>query len=268
MRATDPVAAQYYAEVGKYALPTKEEERKLFAAYAEARHKKEFAPSSRDRSKGARDQAKLGRQIACGYVRFVIQQAGRKTNDPTLLKDLIGQGNIGLMVGIERFSLDFNTRFLTYAAGWIRVHMQEYLHKLGTVHVPSHTRKEMRKRTKSGFDAPPTQTLEFEEPQTVDFDDVAVCSGEDTQADASRRESAGLHILGVESLSLPEKMVLIYAFGLRGVEMGNAQLAQMLYELGLGAHTAKSLNELRCTALEKLKDHFAAKGIKSLADVL
>lgn len=197
-------------------------------------------------------------------MRFVIQQAGRKTTDPTTLKDLIGQGNIGLMIGVARFDLKYKTRFLTYAASWIRVCMQDYLHKRSVVHVPSHTRKEVKKRKPEGA----ARAFGPEDVTMVDFDDVAVCSSDDVEADVSRREHGSLKALQAANLSRCERMVLLYSFGLRGVEMPQAQLAQMLYELGLGAYTQKSLNAVKVEALQKLRKAYAAKGLSSLDDVL
>jgi len=265
-KITDPVASQYFLEVGRYALPTKEQERKLFQAYADARHKSEHGRSSQDRNQGARELAKIGREIACGYLRFVIQQAGRKTSDATLLKDLIGQGNIGLMVGISHFDLKFKTRFLTYAASWIRVYMQEHLHKLGVVHVPSHTRKELHKKT----DDPDAKAKRrnVEEPAVTDLDGVTLPSDDDVQRNVSRRELGSLQALQTPGLTLVERLTLTYSFGLRGVELSNTQLAQFIYDLGLGTHTAKSLNIVKCEALTKLKSAYAAKGVRRLNDVL
>lgn len=262
-KIADPTASLYYLEVGRYPLPTKAKERKLFAAYAEAKTLSENARSSKERAESKLACQKIGQEIACGYLRFVIQQAGRKTSDPSLLKDLIGQGNIGLMIGIDRFSLEFGTRFLTYAASWIRVYMQDYLHKLGVVHVPSHTRKEIRKKRPAG--AAPADT---EEPTTLDLDDVAVANSSDVGAEVSRREYGSLRVLDTPGLTRPEKLVLLYGFGMRGVEMSNAQLAMMLYELGVGFYTAKSLNSVKTEALLKLRAAFAQKGVNSLDAIL
>ena len=55
---------------------------------------------------------------------------------------------------------------------------------------------------------------------------------------------------------------------MRGVEMSNAQLAMMLYELGVGFYTAKSLNSVKTEALLKLRAAFAQKGVNSLDAIL
>lgn len=260
----DVTAGIYFAEVGKHPLPTKAEERRLFGEYATAKSKAESGRSPRERAEGRRAREAIGQKLACGYLRFVIQQAGRKTSDPVLMKDLIGQGNIGLMVGIDKFDLAFGTRFLTYAASWIRVYMQDYLHKLNVVHLPSHTRKERKKREQTGG---PT-LADREEPTTVDCDDVTLVSAEDVGEAVSRREFGSLQILDTPGLTAVEKFVLIYAFGMRGVELSNSRLAMMLYELGLGAHTAKGLNTVRTEALDKVRRAFASRGVAALADIL
>lgn len=260
----DVTAGIYFAEVGKHALPTKAEERRLFGDYAAAKHKAEAGRSPRERAEGRRAREAIGKKLACGYLRFVIQQAGRKTNDPVLMKDLIGQGNIGLMVGIDKFDLAFGTRFLTYAASWIRVYMQDYLHKINVVHLPSHTRKERRKREQ----VEGTYAVEREEPTSVDCDDVTLAAPDDVACTVSRREFGSLDVLNTPDLTGVEKFVLVYAFGMRGVELSNTQLAMMLYELGFGAHTAKGLNTVRTEALAKVRKAFAARGVTALADIL
>jgi len=260
--STDPIAAKYFSEVGKHPLPTIKEERALFTAYKEAQTRAELGRTAHDRSEGARDRIRIGQNIACGYLRFVILQARRRTSDPQLLKDLISQGNVGLMIGVERFGLEFNVRFLTYAASWINVYMQEHLHKLSVVHVPSHTRKEMRRRKVQGG-APA-----IEEPIIGSLEGINIAAEDDTEEGAKNNECDMFAFMAQADLSRVERIVMVYCFGLRGVELNADDIVQLIYELDGSLFSAESVEGMRKESVKKLKELLDAKGIEQLSDLL
>lgn len=268
--ASDPTAAQYFSEVGRYKLPSAKEERELFTRYKAAQTRAELGHTSSERDAGARERTKIGQEIACGYLRFVMREARRKTNDPQLLKDLISQGNIGLMVGVERFDPARNVRFLTYAANWIKVCMQEYLHKLGTVHVPSHTRKEMR-RKRLQESAQITQgslrDFTFEEPTTTPIDEVVIVAEDNTEESARADECDMFDYMEQADLNRAERLVMTYMFGLRGFEMNSEDIVQFLYELDDSLFDVYEVDALRKSAMEKLRALMAAKGIATMRDI-
>ena len=74
--------------------------------------------------------SKLVVAIANRYRRFNIE-----------LLDLIGAGHLGLHAAIARFELDrFETRLSTYATGWIRWYIQDYIRRnKGPVRLPEST---------------------------------------------------------------------------------------------------------------------------------
>jgi len=54
-------------------------------------------------------------------------------------EDLVAFGNIGLFEAVERFNLDKNVKFITFAVWYIRSEINKALNDLGrTVRVPSH----------------------------------------------------------------------------------------------------------------------------------
>lgn len=257
----DALTSKYFNDVSRHKLPTLQEERRLFTAYKDAQTKAEIGRTTSDRTQGARDRAEIGKTIACGYLRFVILQARRKTSDPQLLKDLISQGNVGLMIGISKFDLAHGVRFLTYAASWIDVCMQEYLHKLGTVHVPSHTRKEMRKRRKNANDL---EAQLYEEPQVTSIDNVTLIADDET--DQSPVENNLLHYLDLADLSRVEKLVIIYTHGLRGNELSLDDLSLFLFELDGSVFNRNQLEQMKQEGLRKMRSLMAAKGIAAMRD--
>uniref|UniRef100_UPI001B4F6470 RNA polymerase factor sigma-32 n=1 Tax=Ferrovibrio sp. TaxID=1917215 RepID=UPI001B4F6470 len=66
-------------------------------------------------------------QMVSAYLRLVVSTAGRFRNYGLPMADLIQEGNIGLMLAINRFDPERGVRFSTYAAWWIRSSMQEYV---------------------------------------------------------------------------------------------------------------------------------------------
>lgn len=68
-------------------------------------------------------------RIVRAHLRLVIAIAARFRNYGLPMSDLIQEGSIGLMQAAERFDLDRDVRFSTYASWWIRAAIQEYVLK-------------------------------------------------------------------------------------------------------------------------------------------
>lgn len=61
------------------------------------------------------------------HMRLVVSMASRFRNYGLPMGDLIQEGNIGLMQAAERFDLERDVRFSTYASWWIRSAIQDYV---------------------------------------------------------------------------------------------------------------------------------------------
>jgi RNA polymerase sigma-32 factor len=106
--ATDPVT-RYMAEIGRYPLLSREQERELAVLYRET------------------GDAKAAEKLVTSNLRFVVKVAAEYTRFGARLIDLVQEGNVGLMHAVKEFNPYKGVRLITYAVWWIRGYIQEYL---------------------------------------------------------------------------------------------------------------------------------------------
>ncbi|MGE0526157.1 MAG: RNA polymerase factor sigma-32 [Bdellovibrionales bacterium] len=104
----DPIA-RYLAEIGRYKLLTREQERELAIRYRET------------------GDAAAAERLVTANLRFVVKIAAEYTKFGAKLIDLIQEGNVGLMHAVKEFNPYKGVRLITYAVWWIRGYIQEYL---------------------------------------------------------------------------------------------------------------------------------------------
>jgi RNA polymerase sigma-32 factor len=104
----DPLK-QYLAEVSRHPLLTREEERSLA--------EKVF----RDKDKDA------ARTLVLSNLKLVVKIALGYYNTYMNVRDLIQEGNIGLMQAVKKYNPYKGTKFSTYASFWIRAYMLKYI---------------------------------------------------------------------------------------------------------------------------------------------
>jgi RNA polymerase primary sigma factor len=110
----------YLREIGQVKLLTREEEIKL-------------ARRVQRRDTRAREQ------MITANLRLVVKIARDYENLGLPLLDLINEGNIGLMKGVERFDPDKGAKLSTYAAWWIKQSIMSALANHGkTIRLPAH----------------------------------------------------------------------------------------------------------------------------------
>jgi RNA polymerase sigma factor (sigma-70 family) len=83
----------------------------------------EHALALRAREGDAEAKQKLVRH----NLAFVLVIARKQRRGTLRLDDVIQEGNLGLLRAVEKFDPDAGTRFLTYAAWWIRAYIGKYL---------------------------------------------------------------------------------------------------------------------------------------------
>jgi RNA polymerase sigma factor (sigma-70 family) len=247
----DRIASNYYQEVGRYPIPTMEEERYLFSVYKNA-----DCPKTK---------AQVKQKIACGYLKFVIRHAHRKTKDPDLRQELIAEGNIGLMVAIDKFDLERGTRFLTYGASWIDVYMREYINRAPGVHIPNHRRKDLRKqKTNEDKMMALGQIREYTtvEPIVTSFDTSLLPSPDSPETTAQEEELNVLSYLIASGLSCRERFILIHYYGLRGGETQNFRaLARLLYLIDGTLLSSECIRQLKEKSLNQIKEYLSSSGV-------
>jgi RNA polymerase primary sigma factor len=76
-------------------------------------------------------------ELVTRNLRFVISVAKKYQNRGLVLLDLIGEGNLGLMIAAKKFDPDHGVKFISYAVWWIRQAILASIARQGrTVRVP------------------------------------------------------------------------------------------------------------------------------------
>ncbi len=106
--ATDPLS-RYFVEISRYALLSREEEKAL-------------AVRAHDHG-----DAGAAQQLALANLRLVVKIAMDYRRVWTNVLDLIQEGNLGLLQGVQRFDPHRGVKLSSYAAYWIRAYILKYL---------------------------------------------------------------------------------------------------------------------------------------------
>lgn len=118
---------RYYTEISSTPLLTAQQEKDL----------------SRRAHKGDGEARK---QLIEANLRFVVKMAIPYASQGMSLEDLIQEGNLGLLEGIERFDPEKGFRLTTYVSWWIRLAIQRAIEQKGqAVRVPANKIEQIKK---------------------------------------------------------------------------------------------------------------------------
>lgn len=109
MRETDQALSNYINQVKQIPVLTREEEHELALRWRDTH-----------------DQA-AGERLVRANLRYVVAIALTYRRYGLRLADLIAEGNVGLVTALRKFDPDKGTRFVTYAAYWIRAYILNYV---------------------------------------------------------------------------------------------------------------------------------------------
>lgn len=116
--------SKYYEQICKQPILSREEERALFL--------KLHSPSTT-----IVEKKELRDIIINANLRFVFKTAkAYSKNDPSAFSELIGAGNEGLIVGLEKYNPESGVRFLTYAGWWVTQRILKEMSRMRIVSLP------------------------------------------------------------------------------------------------------------------------------------
>lgn len=208
-------------------------------------------------------------QLISGILRFVVKVAKEyayRTRGPTFdsefLASLISAGNVGLLVAADRFDLSKNTKFITYAAWWVREKILEELDSQGIIRVPAHKQKALRAQRKYGGGT------EIEAPHVV-LEEVSAIDDaghSDNRLEVDLMQTYGLSVLrqALDALSLRErdKYIVLAYFGSREEPKNLRQISNRL-DL-----SSERVRQIKKNTMELLRGYLQNNRVEGLRDVL
>jgi len=254
----------YLSEIGASPLLTAEEEVK-YARLAQ---------------KG--DESARRKMIVCN-LRLVVKISRRYLNRGLALLDLVEEGNLGLIRGVEKFDPERGFRFSTYATWWIRQTIERgIMNQTRTIRLPIHVVKEINAYLRKSREL--AQSLDHEpsaeevaEALNVDVQDVKrlmglnertpsmdVAYGKDSDrplvdmvadenvddpSELLQSDAVNGHLdEWLTQLNDKQRSVIERRFGLHGFD--NATLEQVAGELGV---TRERVRQIQMDALKRLR---------------
>lgn len=147
--------------------------------------------------------------------------------DPELLADLIANGNVGLILALDKFNPAYGTRFCTYAGHWVLMTMRKSYR--GLIRTPS------------------------DKPSAIitGSDDIPIGTYEDTiEEDMDAKHRKCILNLWLRFLSNRERYIMTKSFSLKDPTEKPHSLRDMSKELGL---SSERVRQIRAGAMDKLK---------------
>jgi RNA polymerase sigma factor (sigma-70 family) len=206
----------YYKDLSKVKILPRKEEDSLLKEYHDY-----------DTSE-TRKQA-LKSRILESNLRLVFSMAKTMWDrkDPELLSELIANGNIGLVLALDKFNPNYGTRFCTYAGHWVMMTMRKTF--TGLVRTPA------------------------AKPQSQYEDEASLSEGSyevDLLEDLEAQQRRVISQIWLRFLSNRERYIVTRSFSLHDPGSKASSLRSMSRDLGL---SSERVRQIRATALSKLR---------------
>ena len=286
---SDPVRL-YLNEIGRYPLLTAQQEVELAMQMEAGRRAEDRLVEEgliEEDVSLLRHENDIGgeahKQLVQSNLRLVVALARRYAGRGMALLDLIQEGNVGLMLAVERFDYRRGFKFSTYATWWIRQAISRAIADQGrTIRMPIHVLDAVNKVTRAqreltqqvgraptieelatDLDLEPSRVVELqriaqdtvslETPVGEDADGTLADLVQDTDSDAPADAAAFVSLQdqlarALEGLNDRERQVLIMRFGLADGRMRTLE--------EVGSHfkvTRERIRQLEAKALAKLR---------------
>jgi len=101
--------SKYLNEINRFSLLSREEEYTLAVRYHD------------------NNDAKAAHKLVTSNLRFVVKVAMQFKSYGVKIKDLIQEGNLGLMVAVKKFNPKKGYRLISYAVWWIKAYIQKFI---------------------------------------------------------------------------------------------------------------------------------------------
>lgn len=125
---------QYLIDVSRYPVLKPQEEYDLFKRYSNG-------------------EKELRDTIYNSNLRLVTKMAGKYTYTGVPYLDLVQEGNLGLLVAIDKFDVEKGFKFSTYATPWIKQYISSSIADvINPFHVPHHIDYLLKRITKANHD--------------------------------------------------------------------------------------------------------------------
>lgn len=248
---------QYFSAVNRLPDPKSPESRKRaranFKEYKRLTDAIEVEGDAKLRQELSAKRVRIGKELGENYLRFVIGKARERTRDKTLMMQLISAGNEGIMTAVPKYDPKYKTEFLTYAGHWVRVKMDEVLHRLGTVRHSVHQRKKNTSDYLRG-----KESTAPADPIMTPIDDVQVASDVDVERDATPKGVRCFDYVRRAGLTRLERLVVTLSLGLRGTPYEDGEIALQLYAFDRTVLTAREVLKVREAGVQRLRDWLEA----------
>ncbi|NDJ52325.1 MAG: sigma-70 family RNA polymerase sigma factor [Chloroflexi bacterium] len=153
----DDIVSLYFRQMASEPLLTAEQEIALAKRIHRGQEAQAFLEDNLgeltgDQADALRDAVEDGQaareHLGRANTRLVVSIAKRYRNQGLPMADLIQEGNVGLMIAVDKFDHTMGNRFSTYASWWIRQTITRALsQKSRTIRLPLHLSDQLRRIT-------------------------------------------------------------------------------------------------------------------------